>query len=369
MSATGGDGWASVSVVVPCMGAAAVVRRCLASVLRHSRRPWELIAVTRGGDEPVASYLAGVRDAAGIPVQLVTDPDLKGPRAAWARGLRQARGDHVALVGPTVVVTDGWLDQLVALANADPAIGMVAPPRARARRPGWSAGLRGPEDARGPGGVCGEVEGAARKRAEWSEEGSLAGHCLLLKREALDALGGGRRMRAQGLRPDRLSRRIRAGGYKLALAYDLYVHQDVPHPRTAPAIDPPAPAGPAGSASRSRRVSLTMIVRDEEDNLPACLRSAEGLFDEIVVVDTGSTDRTRGDRSLVRRERHELPLGRRLRGRPQCGGSERARGDYAFWLDADDRIEPDQLAKKFLALLDGLGTEEAAYVVRCALRS
>ena len=36
-----------------------------------------------------------------------------------------------------------------------------------------------------------------------------------------------------------------------------------------------------------------MIVRDEEANLPHCLSSVSGLFDEIVVVDTGSTDRTR----------------------------------------------------------------------------
>ncbi len=43
----------------------------------------------------------------------------------------------------------------------------------------------------------------------------------------------------------------------------------------------------------SLRVSLTMIVRNEEKNLPHCLESVEGLFQEIVVVDTGSTDRTR----------------------------------------------------------------------------
>ena len=36
-----------------------------------------------------------------------------------------------------------------------------------------------------------------------------------------------------------------------------------------------------------------MIVRNEEDNLPHCLESVQGLFDEIVVVDTGSTDRTK----------------------------------------------------------------------------
>ena len=44
---------------------------------------------------------------------------------------------------------------------------------------------------------------------------------------------------------------------------------------------------------RKATTSLTMIVRDEERNLPACLASIRGLFNEIVVVDTGSTDRTR----------------------------------------------------------------------------
>ena len=40
------------------------------------------------------------------------------------------------------------------------------------------------------------------------------------------------------------------------------------------------------------RVTLTLIVRDEEKNLPRCLASVRGVFDEIVVVDTGSQDRT-----------------------------------------------------------------------------
>ncbi len=38
--------------------------------------------------------------------------------------------------------------------------------------------------------------------------------------------------------------------------------------------------------ARSVRVSLTMIVRNEEHNLPRCLESVRGLFDEIVIVDT-----------------------------------------------------------------------------------
>ena len=39
-------------------------------------------------------------------------------------------------------------------------------------------------------------------------------------------------------------------------------------------------------------LSLSMIVRDEEARLGECLASVQGFADELVVVDTGSTDAT-----------------------------------------------------------------------------
>ena len=39
-------------------------------------------------------------------------------------------------------------------------------------------------------------------------------------------------------------------------------------------------------------ISLCMIVKNEEDHLARCLDSVEELVEEIIVVDTGSTDRT-----------------------------------------------------------------------------
>ncbi len=40
-------------------------------------------------------------------------------------------------------------------------------------------------------------------------------------------------------------------------------------------------------------ISLCMIVKNEEQVLERCLASAAPLVDEIIIVDTGSTDRTR----------------------------------------------------------------------------
>ncbi len=112
-------------------------------------------------------------------------------------------------------------------------------------------------------------------------------------------------------------------------------------------------------------VSLTMIVKDEQENLPHCLGSVAGLFDEIVVVDTGSTDRT----AAIARE-----FGARVFdfvwvddfAAARNAALARATGDYAFWLDADDVLDPPQRAQ-LQALLDGLRPgDEAAYVVRCS---
>ncbi|MAG36346.1 MAG: glycosyl transferase, partial [Dehalococcoidia bacterium] len=46
------------------------------------------------------------------------------------------------------------------------------------------------------------------------------------------------------------------------------------------------------SESPRPTISLCMIVKNEERDLPRCLRSAAPWVDEIIVVDTGSTDRT-----------------------------------------------------------------------------
>ena len=40
-------------------------------------------------------------------------------------------------------------------------------------------------------------------------------------------------------------------------------------------------------------ISLCMIVKNEEAILARCLDSIADLMDEIIIVDTGSTDRTR----------------------------------------------------------------------------
>lgn len=88
-------------------------------------------------------------------------------------------------------------------------------------------------------------------------------------------------------------------------------------------------------------LSVCMIVRDEEQRLPAALRSVEGLADEVVVVDTGSTD---GTRALA--EEH----GCRVLGHPWSGDFSAARnvalqaaeGQWCLTLDADEVLRCEE---------------------------
>ena len=106
-----------------------------------------------------------------------------------------------------------------------------------------------------------------------------------------------------------------------------------------------------------------MIVKDEEANLPECLASAADLVDEVVVVDTGSADRTKEVAARFHARVFDFPWMDDFAA-ARNEGLKHATGDWAFWLDADDRLDGDNRAR-LKALIDGLRDENAAYVMKC----
>ena len=90
----------------------------------------------------------------------------------------------------------------------------------------------------------------------------------------------------------------------------------------------------------SSTVSLCMLVRNEERTLPRCLDSVHGLSDEIVIVDTGSTDATRA--VAARYGARVLPFDFTetdfAAGRNH--GLNHATGQWILMLDADETLDP-----------------------------
>ena len=97
-------------------------------------------------------------------------------------------------------------------------------------------------------------------------------------------------------------------------------------------------------------ISAFMIVRNEEQMLPRCLRSIEGLVDEVIILDTGSTDGTarflesmaNGDTfARFSWEPHEF----RSFGAARQVALDLVQTDWALWMDADEALSPELLAK------------------------
>ncbi|MDP4099119.1 glycosyltransferase family 2 protein [Paenibacillus sp. P96] len=92
-------------------------------------------------------------------------------------------------------------------------------------------------------------------------------------------------------------------------------------------------------------ISLCMMVRNEEEVLPRCLRSVMHVADEIIVVDTGSADGTVAVAKSLGAKVIQMPWKDNFAA-ARNRGLEEATGDWIIWLDADevlDRGEADQL--------------------------
>jgi glycosyltransferase involved in cell wall biosynthesis/Flp pilus assembly protein TadD len=144
-------------------------------------------------------------------------------------------------------------------------------------------------------------------------------------------------------------------------------------PQAAPATAPPvaatrravAPSGPPAVSPPAGRVtvSLCMIVKNEEHNLPACLATVADLVYEIIVVDTGSSDRTKEIAHAAGAKVFDFPWIDSFSA-ARNESLRHATGDWVFWLDADDRLdEPNR--GRLRALFATLGRETGGYFMKC----
>lgn len=96
------------------------------------------------------------------------------------------------------------------------------------------------------------------------------------------------------------------------------------------------------------RISAIIITRNEEERLPRCLQSVRWA-DQIVVLDSGSTDRTV---ALARAQGAEVFV-EEWKGYTNQKNSalEKARGDWVVSLDADEEFS-DEACREIRGLLD-----------------
>ena len=310
------------------------------------------------------AFLSEVADALGPEDNLLVVGEGRPPAStvsAWrlpgaAGKLRPAHGVTPPRLRPVVVFLEdlletspGWLEILVGALD-DHAVAAVAPRTNAADGDELYVGVPyRPSEAGIRRSFARDL--ARARRGDLTRVERLRGPCLAVRREAVEGGGGITAALSDGFEPHSLTRPATLGGGTLAVAEGAYLH----HQGGASLRPDPRRAG-------YPFLSACLIVRDEQEELPRCLASIEGIADEVVVYDTGSTDRTleiarsAGCRVVEGYWNDDFA-------RARNDALAHCKGQWILWLDADESLHCEDPGEFRSSLLTEPASREAFVVL------
>jgi GT2 family glycosyltransferase len=211
------EGRPLVSIIIPTFNHRAMTERCVASIRGATTLPYEILIVDNGSMDGTGPW------ARGQGLRVIANGENRGFPAACNQGIRAADGVYLLLLNNDTVVSPGWLDRLLAHAQADPAIGLVAP----------STNFAGncqqiPADYGTHEGFLTFAERLAVAHAgEADEADALIGLCLLIPRGVVEAVGLlDERFGLGNFEDIDYSLRVRLAGYRLRWARNVFIHHE-----------------------------------------------------------------------------------------------------------------------------------------------
>jgi GT2 family glycosyltransferase len=208
------------SVVIVADEKPELLGRCLETVLdaREDAHPIEVVVVDDGTSGRTRDVVARFPD-----VRLVTS-DRRLPQAAARNlGAGATAGEWIAFLEPAVAVAPGWLGRMLYHGEVDGRVACVGP---LSNDASYGQELDdAPEDVALLPDVDAAVVRHQRRRAGYLLV--LSGHCLLVRREALRALGGfDAGLSPSGYEDVDLTLRAHLAGWRNRVALDVFVHRE-----------------------------------------------------------------------------------------------------------------------------------------------
>jgi GT2 family glycosyltransferase/tetratricopeptide (TPR) repeat protein len=307
-------------------------------------------------------------------VQLVRNQENRGFPAACNQGIEQAQGEVLLFLNSDTIVPRVSLIRLLETLTQSGSIGAAGP---YSNYSGHLQQITPTYTSLNTLNLF--AEDFARREADDVETDMLVGFCLAVKCSVLQEVGAFDERFGTGMFEDNdLCYRIRRAGYRLMIAARSFVHhhgsrtfeltQQDPRPLLErnhalyvkkwqedlesgfashlsglsperivfnPAKHPAIRRKQMQELARQANISLCMIVRNEERVLVDALNSAKPFFTEMIVVDTGSEDRTKEIVCEIGATLYEFPWTDSF-AEARNESLRHAAGKWIFWMDADD---------------------------------
>ena len=332
-----------VSIVIPVWNQVDYTVACLESIANCTPEPHEIIVVDNGSTDGTKLFLAEyVRLKRNMTV-IENERNLGFP-VACNQGIAFSKGEHILLLNNDVVVSPEWLKGMLECMAAQPDYGVVGP---------RTNSISGPQQF---------TDGKYSNPEEFTEFAQgfrktfrnyripfwrIVGFCMLIKREVIEKIGTfDERFSPGNFEDDDFCLRSILAGYRNVICGDVFVHhhgsashRSIDHGKLLEKNQEKFIAKWKGWQAEHSTISCCMIVKNEEKNIGNCLTHIVPLVDEVVVVDTGSTDRTKEIAATFPKVKlYDFPWVNDF-SKARNFANQQATGDWIFSLDADEVIE------------------------------
>ena len=176
---------ARATVVIPTWNGRDLLAAALASLREQRFRDFDVVVVDNGSTDGTPEWVRADHPEA----ELVVLAENRGFAGAVNAGIGHARGEFVALLNNDMELDPGWLAELVAALDADPAAGSAASKLRMLREPGV---LDGAGDVVTWYGATWRRGHGEPDRGQYDEPGVVASPCAgaaLYRRRALEEVG------------------------------------------------------------------------------------------------------------------------------------------------------------------------------------
>jgi GT2 family glycosyltransferase len=197
-------------IIIPIWNQKDITKDCIESIIRNTRYPYRLILIDNASDETAASYLAQVRDKKGLDVTLIRNEKNLGFVKAVNQGLEVSAAGYVCIFNNDTVTTPGWLEEMMAFAEAHKDIGIINPL------------CNGPSDI--PKDEYARLI-AGQNKGKFMEMNQCFFFCALIKREVIDKIGNLDEVFGMGCFDDTdYSMRAHLAGYRCVCLHSAVVY-------------------------------------------------------------------------------------------------------------------------------------------------